>query len=101
MAPESDQITQGRLGEALELLEYIGWVEFKKPLSTHTIITLHFGKGDRITSEIFDFLSKNFVQFKITRERKATRRRSKMPPARTRRIKPTGKEERLDAFFRN
>jgi hypothetical protein len=55
LSKESDQITQGRLGEALELLAYLGWVEFRQPLSAHATILVHFAKGDRLRSETFVF----------------------------------------------
>lgn len=99
LGKESDQITEGRLGEALELLAYIGWVEFKEPLSHRSMILVHFSKGDRIRNETFDFLTKKYVQFNMDRSKRTTRRKRRMPSARSLRVKPSGKNERLDSFL--
>jgi hypothetical protein len=101
LSKESDQITQGRLRDALELLAFIGWVEFSEPISQETAILVHYSKGDRIRSETFDFLTKKFVELTFGHAKKSSLGRGRrIPSARTLRVKPSGKNERLDSFIK-
>lgn len=93
------QITQGRLSDALGLLAYVGWVEFKTPLTPHTMITVHFARGDRIRSETFEFLTKKYIQFLSERSKKTARRKGRMPSGKSLRIRPSASNDRLDRFI--
>lgn len=99
LSQESSQITQGRLNDALELLAYVGWVEFKPPLSLKTIITVRFSKGDRIRKETFEFLTRKYIEFLSVKSKKLKRHRGRLPSARALKIKPSASNEQLDRYI--
>jgi len=99
LSRESSQITQGRLNDALELLAYMGWLEFKGTLSSNTQITVHFSKGDRMRVETFDFLTKKYVELLSDRAKRTVRRR-KMPSSRALRVTPVKTTDTLDKFLK-
>lgn len=99
LSRESAQITQGRLNDALELLAYVGWVEYKGSLLPNSMITVHFAKGDRMRSETFEFLTQKHIQLLSERRKKSARRKGKLPSGRSLRVNPSASNERLDPFL--
>ena len=100
LSNESAQISQGRLNDALQLLSYIGWVEFAHNLSPDTEITVHYSKGDRIRTGIFEFFSKKFVEMTIEKSTKPEKR-GRQPSPRSLRIRPSKQEGSLDSYIRS
>lgn len=98
LSNEAAQISQGRLNDALQLLSSIGWIEFAHGLSPDTEITVHYSKGDRLRTGIFEFLSSKFVQMKIDKSVRP-KKRGRQPSARSLRIKSSKQEGSLDPFI--
>lgn len=99
LSQESSQITQGRLNDALELLAYVGWVEFKPPLSPRTPITVRFTRGDRIRKETFEFLTRKYIELLSVRSKTLRKRRGRLPSSRALKIRPSASNEQLDRYF--
>lgn len=100
LTKEAAQISQGRLNDALQLLSFIGWIEFAGNLTPSTEIMVHYSKGDRLRTGIFEFLSGKFIQLKMKIGRSAKpKRRGRQPLAKSLRIKPSKQESSLDSFL--
>ena len=74
-----EQITYGRLNDALELLSYLEWVEYEGKLSNTTKITVRYSKGDRLRSSTLDYFIKKYIEMKSQKEKKSTTRKSRKP----------------------
>ena len=101
LSKESAQISQGRLNNALEPLSFVGWIEFEGNLSPRASITVHYSKGDRMRTGIFEFLSKKFVEMQIKKTVEPRRKKGRLPSARALRIKPTKSDSSSVRSFRN
>lgn len=69
LSRDVDQITHGRLNVSLELLRFVGWIEFLGKPDTKTTVGVSYSKGDKIRSETLEFLSSKYLEFtKFKRE---------------------------------
>jgi hypothetical protein len=73
ISQDTEQITAGRVNDALELLRHVGWVEFEGKPSMQTVIQIHYTKGDRIRSETFHFLARKHAELRSRRDRAQAR----------------------------
>ncbi len=64
LSRDVDQITYGRLNSSLELLRFVGWIEFLGKPDTRTSVGVSYSKGDKIRSETLEFLSRKYLEFK-------------------------------------
>lgn len=73
-----EQITYGRLNDALELLSYLKWAEYEGKLSNTTKITVRYSKGDILRSSTPDYIKK-YIEMKSQKEKKNAARKSRKP----------------------
>jgi hypothetical protein len=63
LSRDVDQITYSRLNISLELLRYVGWIEFLGKPDTKASVSVSYSKGDKIRSETLEFLSRRYLEF--------------------------------------
>jgi len=97
ISQDTEQITMGRVNEALELLQYVGWVEYEGKPTPQATIQIHYTKGDKIRKETFHFLARKYVELK--RRKNRPERHAKVGVARVKKPVPTPQDGRITDFI--
>jgi len=98
LGADTEQITYGRANDALDLLSYVGWVEYKAKLSQDTPITVHFAKGDKVRGRALEFLAGRSLELMAKRQRMAFIA-SRLSGRQRKPAHPTASDSRLDQFW--
>ncbi len=97
LSQDIEQITYGRVNDALELLRFAGWVGFDGKLSLHTEVHVRYSKGDKIRSETLHFLSREYLRLIRRKERARSHPRSRVI---VKRLVASEKDQRLTDFMK-
>jgi hypothetical protein len=97
LSRDTEQITEGRVNDALELLRFVGWVDYEGKAGPQTIVQIHYAKGDKIRSEAFHFLARKYNELK--RRKTSTRGRPRTGVARVKRARATEQDSRLTDYL--
>jgi hypothetical protein len=93
---DTEQITMGRVNDALELLRHVGWVEYEGRPTPQSTIQIHYTKGDKMRSEAFHYLARKYVE--LTRKKNRAHRRTKIGIVRVKKPLATPQDGRITDF---
>jgi hypothetical protein len=72
---DTEQITQGRLNDGLELFAFMDWVRFERKLGALTEIQVHYSEGDRIRQEALEYLVLNYICMLVEKAKPVRKKR--------------------------
>lgn len=98
ISQDTEQITEGRVNDALELLKYVGWVSYEGKPGPQTMILIHFSRGDKLRTETLHFLAKKYLE--LRRRKVRAQRRIRKGVARVKKPVATEQDSKLTDYLR-
>ena len=96
ISQDTEQITEGRVNAALELLKYLSWVDYEGKPGPQTLVQIHYTKGDRLRTETFHLLARKYVEMR--RRNARTQSRSRKGVARVKRPAASPQDGKITDF---
>jgi hypothetical protein len=97
LGADTEQVTYGRLNDALGLLSYVGWIEYKGKLGLKSSVTVHFSKGDKLRSHALEYLSAKSIEMMFKRQARVVVSGGPTTP-RLRKAKASQSDTKLDSW---